>query len=269
MASRVPLPVVSLLPRWCLVALLLGPVVLSGCASSREATPTLPSQFPNHTAAQIHQNITAPTDSLERFRAEARLTLRSPQRNGTFNADLRQVRAGSLYMSLSLFGIEGARVLITPDSAFFYDRRNNQMMVGTVDEAQAMLPMPLTSEIMFDNMLGLVAPPPSAGWTVDADSSLYFLTDPSGRRTYTIDPMRWRVVRYAEKTPDGDPLEERLFSNFEQVDGVSIPQQIIFRRPQEDLIAILRYRSLNLSPSSLSFSIGAGDEVRRVGMPTL
>lgn len=251
-------------------AVVLLMVALAGCSGSRDATaPEIPSLFPNHTADQIRQQIALPTDSLQRFSADARVTIRSPRQNGTFNADIRQVRAGSLFMSLSLFGIEGARVLVTPDSAFFYDRRQKQMMVGPVEKAQRMLPMPITSDAVFENMLGLLAPTDNEPWTVSADSSLYFVKSPSGRRTYTIDPVRWRVVRYAETTADGTPIEERLFSNFKAVDGVQIPQQIIFRRPQDDVMAMLRYRSLDLSPGALSFTLGAGSNVRRVGIPSL
>jgi hypothetical protein len=243
---------------------------LAGCAGSRDAAVRdLPGQFPNHTALQIRQQIAQPADSVQRFAARARVTIESPQQNGTFNADIRQVRAGSLFMSLSLFGIEGARLLVTPDSAFFYDRRQNRVMAGTVQKAQAMVPIPITSDLMFENMLGLLAPPTTNAWTVEADSALYFVSSPSGRRTFTIDPTRWRVVRYKETTADGTPIEERLFSNFKSVNGVQIPQQILFRRPQDDVMALLRYRSVDLSPSDLSFRLGAGPNVQWVGIPTL
>ena len=245
-------------------------LLVVGCSGpSATVAPSLPEAFPNHTPEQIRARIAQPTDSLQRFSAKARVTLRSPQQNGTFNASIKQVRAGSLYMSLSLFGIEGARVLVTSDSAFFYDRRQQRVMEGTVQEAQSMLPVPITSNAAFENLLGLLAPAASRAWSVTADSTLYFVTDPSGQRTFTIDPTRWRVVRYARTNAAGETVEERLFSQHTIIDGVDIPQQVVFRRPKDDVMAVIRYRSFNLSPSDLSFALNASPSARRVGIPSL
>jgi hypothetical protein len=106
-------------------------------------------------------------------------------------------------------------------------------------------------------MLGLIAPDESTQWTVEADSTRYYLTDPSGRRRWTVDPTRWRVVRYVEKTPDGTVVEERHFSNFRLVEGVILPHKVVFRRPDEKMMARIEYESIRLNPSGLSFDLGA------------
>lgn len=255
--------------RPAVYAALMALFLVAGCSSSKTVTaPGLPAAFPNHSASEIRTNIAAPTDTLDRFAGKARITVKSPQRNGSFNAVVRHRRADSLFMSFSLFGIEGARMLATPDSFYFYDKRNGQLLVGTAEKAEQVLPVPLSSGQVFENMLGLVRPESTINWTVKSDSTLYFLTDPSGRIQVTVDPKRWRVIRYAQESADGSLVEERLFHSFETVDGVQVPQRILFRRPGDDMMAELRYRDLDLTPGTLSFDLGVNGRVPRVGLPS-
>lgn len=223
----------------------------------------MPDAFPNHSADEIRAHILQPTDSLERFQAAARVTVRSPDENQSFNADIQQQRADSLFMRFSKFGVEGARLLVTTDSVFFYDSRQNSLRVGPVQDVQEVLPVPVTADQIFANMLGLLAPDRTTDWTVEADSSQYYLIDPSERIRITIDPIRWRVVRYAREATDGTLVEERLFSNFESTQGIPIPRRIIFRRPQNSLMALINYREIRLNPSDLSLTLDVPKDLPR------
>ena len=223
----------------------------------------MPGAFPNHSAEQIRTAIQRPSDTLQSFAADARVSVRSPQQNRSFNADVRQRRADSLFMRFSLFGMEGGRMLLTPDSVFFFDRRRNTLRVGPIADARRLLPAPVASDAVFANMLGLIAPDASTEWTVEADSTLYYLTDPSGRRRWTVDPSRWRVVRYVETTTDGAVIEKRHFSNFRIVKGVVVPHQVVFRRPADNLMARIKYENIRLNPSGLSFELGVPSNMPR------
>lgn len=223
----------------------------------------MPDAFPNHSASEIRAHILQPTDTLQSFRANARVTVRSPEENRSFNADVHQQRADSLFMRFSMFGVEGGRLLVTADSVFFYDSRQNSLKVGRVADAEEILPVPLTSDQVFANMLGFLTPDPSTEWTVEADSSLYYLTDPTEQRRITIDPTQWRVVRYAIEDGDGTLIEERLFSDFEPVQGVTIPRRVIFRRPNSNLMAMINYREIRLNPADLSLTLNVPRKVPR------
>jgi hypothetical protein len=184
------------------------------------------------------------------------VSVRTPQENRSFNASVRQRRADSLLMRFSLFGIEGGRMLLTPDSVFFYDRRRHTLRVGPIAEAKQLLPAPVASNEVFANMLGLIAPDPGTDWTVEADSSLYYLTAPGGQRRWTVDPSHWRTVRYVEEAADGTVIEKRQFSDFRLVNGVVVPHRVIFRRPPDDLMARIEYERIRLNPTTLSFDLG-------------
>ena len=245
-----------------MLALILG---LLGCGSSESARApgALPSAFPSHSAAEIRDRIQTPTDTLRRFSGRARVRVRAPEQNRSFNADIRQERADSLFMRFSLFGFEGGRMLLTPDSVFFYDSRKQTLRVGPVAQAQRLLPAPVASDDVFENLLGLIAPGAQTQWTVTADSAQYRLSNPSGTETWTVDPRRWRVIQYTRSAPDGTVLEVRRFSEFRSVQGVILPRVVTFRRPSDDLLARIAYKELRLNPSGLSYGLGVSSSVPR------
>lgn len=245
----------------CLVA------VLSGCSSSRPATtsrPALPSGFPSHTAAEIHQLMLHGTDTLQAYRATARLTVRSPEQNGTFSAEMHHRRQDSLYLTLSPgLGIEAARALVTPDSFFVYNRIKQRLTFGSLQGAAPNLPPVLTTGNLFATLTDLLVPPSDTDWRVHADSAYYHLRSPDERRRYVVDPTTWRVVRYEERGPSGELVEERLFSRFERVGGLHLPRQIVFRRPQENSSAVITFRKRTFNPAQLRLALNVPSSAER------
>lgn len=191
------------------------------------------------------------------------MQVRSPQQRRSFNAQIRHRRADSLFMRVSLFGFEGGRLLLTPDSVFFYDARKNTLRTGGIDQAQQLLPAPIATDAVFENLLGLLAPGPETQWRVEADSSLYYVSNTSETETWTVDPSRWRVVRYTRESADGTVLDVRRYGNFQSVQGTSLPHSVTFRRPADDQSATITYKEFRLNPSELSLSLGVPAEVPR------
>ncbi|WP_051141378.1 DUF4292 domain-containing protein [Salisaeta longa] len=255
--------------RWLLV-LCVSTLLLLACSGPREARAPRPASFPNHTTAQIHQRVAAGTDSLRTLQAEARVRIDAPARDGSFTARIRQDRADSLYMSLHAFlGIEAGRMLLTPDSFYVYNRLDNQLLYGTVQEAQSFLPVPVATRALFANMTGLLAPPAGGGWTtaVGPDSLNYVITAPSGCCTYTVDPTRWRVLRYVERSADGAIVEERRFGDFATVGGVVVPQSITFRRPADGTRAQIAYKEMRFNTALPPFRLTVDGDVQRLSYP--
>lgn len=243
---------------------------LAGCGSSVETTPpgVLPNAFPNHSPDDIRTHIAVPTDSIQRFAATARVQVRSPDENRSFNAQMRQQRADSLFMRFSLFGFEGGRLLMTPDSVFLYDARKNALRVGPLADAQEFLPAPIDGGKIFVNLLGLLAPDPNRDWSVRTDSTYYYLSNPNETEQWKVDPRRWRVVQYKRQSPDGRTLDVRRFSNFRLVEGVSLPHTVTFRRPEENVTATFNYQQIDLNPSGLSYELGIPSKVPREPLRT-
>ena len=242
---------------------------IAGCGGSRPPLPDrpdLPDAFPMHSLAQIQNQIRlGVTDTLASFQGKASLALRSRELSGNVTARVEHRRQDSLYMSLTAtLGIEAARMLVTPDSFFVYDRLNKTLNYGSMDYAEGVLPATLTGDNVFPNLLGLLVPETDVAWQLDADTAYYHLRDEDGRRHYIIDPTVWRVVRYEERTAQGKLIESRNFAEYDVFDGVFVPRRIILRRPMDDTSISMYYRELTLNPPALSMTLRVGDSVERV-----
>jgi len=243
-------------------------LVLAGCGSSQPATDirtAVPSAFPNHSVEAIQRLLPAPSDSLATLQLRSGMTVRSPEQSGSFSAELRYRRADSLYMTISPgFGIEAARLLVTPDSFYLYNRIERSLTLGSVSDAERVLPLPVDSAAVLPNLLGMLQPDPDVAWERTTSGDLYRLTAPDGRARYFIDPTLWRVVRYEMRDGEGALIEDRTFSDFDRVDGIVIPRRVVFRRPQDNASATLTVRDLTVNRTDLSFALNVRDDVRRV-----
>lgn len=249
-----------------LAALLVGALAVAGCSGPRELErpTTLPETFPNHTTEQIQRLLQVPAaDTLTGLFARASLALNAPAQSGTFSSQLTHRRGDSLFMTLSPgFGIEAARALITPDSFFIFDRINKRLIYGGSDLVTAFFP--LDTDDLFRNLTGLVVPSGDGPWLRSADGQYYYLTRPDSTVRYTIDPSIWRVVKYQQRSLDGTLIEDRSFLEFDTIEGVVLPRRVVLRRPQDQTTASLYYRDVDLNPASMTFRLGAGDDIRRV-----
>lgn len=238
-----------------------------GCSGARRAgLPTeLPAAFPNHTLEQILSRLEPAPESLTSFTTRASVAFYSPDRSGSFTANLNHRRNDSLYMSIRVtLGVEAARTLVTPDSFFVYDRINQELIYGSLEEIGTLLPAPFASDNLLPELFGYFSPDTTVAWRVVADTARYYLFDPAGRYTYAIDPILWRVVRYTEEDPSGTIIEERTFQQYDVFDDYILPRRITFRRPQDRVSASLYYRDLTLNPPKLSFDIRVNDGARRI-----
>lgn len=249
-----------------LVALLLW---VAGCSGPRIAVdnrPDLPDAFPSHTLAQIQQQLRASIpDTLHSLTGKANLSLRTPELSGSVTARMAHRRGDTLYMSLTAtLGIEAARMLITPDSFFVYDRINKKLNYGSMEYASLVMPAAFTSDDVFPNLLGMLLPEPDVAWSLEADTAYYHLRTPDGLRHFIIDPTVWRVVRFEERSLGGTLIEARTFTEYDRFDGVFAPRRIILQRPLDDTNVSMYYRELTFNPPALSLTMEVGDSVERV-----
>ena len=246
-------------------------ITLASCSGSRKSIDTpaeLPSEFPNHTLAQIYSNLNRLSVPLHSYEAETSLTVRSPARNGSFSAKIWHRENDSLLINVSPgFGIVAVKTLITPDSFFVHDRINRELTVGQLASLQSILPLPVTSEDIYASMLGLLAPEESDDWDLKSDSRYYTLSGSMSNQSYFIDPVYWRVVRYEERSSSGSLIEERTFSEFENVEGVYLPRRLTFRRPGDKTSASIYFRDMNINPNALSFDFNVSPSVKRINLP--
>lgn len=235
-----------------------------GPAATVDAPADVPAEFPNHSADDIVFEIRADTDDLEAFSGRAQLSIDSPSQRGTYSATLRNRRADSLFLSVGQFGFEGLRALVTSDSFYVYDLLRNRLTYGSVDDASSALPIPVGGDDVFRSLLGVIVPSSQADWRLNASGRYYTLTSPEQGQTLVVDPAIWRVIRYEERDASGDLVEERLYGDFHEFDGVLLPRRVTFNIPPQETSVTLAYRSISVNPESLDFGLRVNRSAERV-----
>ena len=243
---------------------------ISACSGSRpvfDSDVDLPEGFPNHSLEQIQQNLTTLSVPIDSYKAESALSIRTPARSGNFSASISHRKDDSLLISISMLGIQGVKTLVTPDSFYVHDRINKELTLGRLESLQSILPLPVTSESLYASMLGLLSPENLGTLELSSDPRYYTIAIPEENKKFTIDPVYWRVVRYEERSSSGSLIEERTFSEFDDIEGVYLPRRLTFRRPMDDTAASLYYRDLNINPRSISFDFDVRSSVKRILLP--
>ena len=244
---------------------------LSACSGSRSTMNNdlaLPSEFPNHTLDQIRTNLAILPLPLDAYKAETAFSIRTPSQSGSFSASISHKKNDSLLISISPgLGIVAVRTLVTPDSFFVHDRINKELTLGRLESLQRIFPLPSSSEAIYASMLGLLTPEENEDWELEVGNRYYTVSQPTLNTSFIIDPIYWRVVRYEERSASGSLLEERTYSEFDDIDGVFLPRRLTFRRPEDDTAASIYYRDLTINPSSLSFDFNVSSSVQRIILP--
>jgi hypothetical protein len=72
----------------------------------------------------------------------------------SFNVSMRAKKDSAIWMSVSLLGIEGARMLVTADSLKFIDRINNKYFVGDYNYLSQLVHIDLDFEMLQSVLIG-------------------------------------------------------------------------------------------------------------------
>ena len=208
------------------LALAVTAAVAGGCGSSSSTVTA--SNGLSLSAMEVIQNVQdMARSSHSTLQIQADLSIRSPAFNGTVRAEISHRRGDSLFASLSASAlrIEAGRLWTTPDSFFYYDRLEKQVVYGPVAFVSQLVPGLFSGDDLFERLLGLLAPNADEGWTVEYVSAQYVLSSEDSRTRYVVDPALWRVVLLERRAPDGAILESLLYPEFASVQGKQYPKR--------------------------------------------
>ena len=216
------------------------------------------------TAAEIVDRLPQWPSALDTLHAEADVQVSAPEENGRFRARIAYRRADSMLIRVRFpLGIEGARVLVTQDSAFVYDRIEKQLVAGTPESVSAALPIAVAGTNLVEMATGFYRPDPDAEWTIAADSTVLVLERRDGLLRLIVDPDLWRVTNLQFRSPQGTILEERWYMNFTRFNQILLPRRMALSRPAEDTRLTMVLRELDVSPGAMSFDLDVDPDARR------
>lgn len=228
----------------------------AGCTAPRPIS-VLPSPNLSMEAHSVIDSVRAhvPPNSMQ---ISAVLSLKTPLYSGTLNAEVSHRRADSLMMIFRVpgLGFEGGKLLVTPDSFFFYNRLTQTLHIG--ESNHPALPALFTVENAIGNLLGFVRPVHRSNMKMIPTKDGLVLTDSVARKIYTISPEIWRVTHVAHQ----DHSEALYMDEFFPVDGTHFPRKVIYRNSDMNTNAILIYKSITVNESitSMSLDLPSGTE---------
>ncbi|MCA0269278.1 MAG: DUF4292 domain-containing protein [Bacteroidetes bacterium] len=231
-------------------------LVLGGCRTVQTVggpapSGVLPSNFGQHTLPDVLAHL-ADADTLTGLSGDGTLVIQSPQQSGTYDLSLAAASTGRASLTVSSFGIAGARALVRPDSVFVYNVLQRELLAADARRAADVLPVPVGPSDLFDLLTGTFRPADVATYalSVDRANGLYLLRSPDGRRVLAVDPRVWRVVRAVRyATSGGGVQEEVLWANYASSGSALLPRRLTVRQPGANTSVVLLLSGVRPDPA--------------------
>lgn len=239
-----------------LVVLFIG-LSLTSCVSTEKiGSESSLGDFPNHSLAFILDQLPAYPESLDRVKLEALVAVSSPEMDGQFTALVEVQRDDTLFARIRFpLGIEGARVMVTRDSAFTFDRLANVVYRGRSDRMKEIIPGSLIGLDMVDQAFGFYQPNREQAWILKSDRTRYYLHAPDESIRYTVDPNLWRIEQIQLKDDAGKVFEQRWFLDFREMEGVLLPSRMVLAQSMLDTRLSVALRSVSKNPGAFRFDL--------------
>lgn len=246
----------SWLRRISLLALL----AIAGCSGPRVLpTPNVvPDGFPNHSVAQILDQLEFQIPKIDAMDTRTSLSLVSTEMTENVTALIRFDRRTALYASIraTILNAEVGRSLVTPDSFFVYNRIEKELHYGPIALAGQYIPISGSLLEIHQILTGGWLPGRYENWQISVADDHYILSDADSMQEFEIDPGLWKVVRYTHKNRSGRILDERIFGNYSEFNGVVLPRRIVLKQPSEGRTVAMFHRSVTPHPATQRFDLG-------------
>ena len=245
--------------RYALAALVLV-MLLQACSGPNRTAVDTAADADRWTVASILKRLELP-DPPAAIIAAGDLSIQSPLYTGGAAMRLKHRAADSMLVSLAVrgLGIEAARLLVTPDSFFLYNRLEGVVTAGVDD----FLPAMFSAAAAMRRMLGLIRPDGETAWELVETADGIVLRDADRREQWIVDPVLGRVLSFEHKLPSGQLAEGLYFADFVPIDGELYPRRVTYRSPLQSTNGMIQFSSLQFVDDVSSMALGAPGDVTR------
>ena len=152
-----------------------GCVLLFAACSTKKAQQTSGS-FKKKSVAALLAEAEKNHIQYTTFSAKAKVTVVEGNDTRSADARIRMVRDSTIWFSVSLFGIEGARALLTPDSIKILNRLDGTYISEGYNYFQKKYNVPLTFYSLQEMLVGNLPDRDAIGFSAAVDSTGYTLS---------------------------------------------------------------------------------------------
>lgn len=181
------------------------------------------------------------------------------EQNASFNYKINIEKGRRIWASLSLFGIEGARILATPDSFWVIDRINKQYAAQGYRYLEDKIGLRLDFNLLQNVLLGNAGPVSAKNLTV-ADAEHFSIRNQTMLLQYTLATSGGKVLQVEAADSARAPLSTINYSEFSTLERQTMPMQVLVQvlRPKANVVT-LAHREVDVHPQNLNFSFSIPD----------
>lgn len=196
----------------------------------------------------------------EWFEGRSKMRYIDMTQNRSIKAVIRMKKDSLIWMSFQLFGIEGARVKMTPDSVYVLNRINKQYAIQPLNLVEDMINIPADFKALQALLIGNPVLYPDATYNLVTKDSLYLLsTDTILNTTYNIQKESYQINSLTLKNESKQKVE-MSFNDYQTLENdiiFSMMRDIIITSPNKGNASVeIEYNKIQFDvPKSTSFNI--------------
>jgi hypothetical protein len=180
--------------------------------------------------------------------------------NRSVKTVIRMRKDSLIWMSFQMFGIEGARVKMTPDSVYFLNRINKQYAIQPLTLVEEMINVPADFKALQALLIGNPVLYPEAAYNLETKDSFYLLsTDTILNTTYNIQKESYMINSLTLKNESKQKVE-MSFNDYQTLENdriFSMMRDILISSPTKGNASVeIEYNKITFDiPKSTSFNI--------------
>lgn len=252
-----------------LFCFLLSAIACTGGKKTVQNKSTLKKRSPAELFTELRKN----NVEYKWYSAKGRLAINVDGTTQTVDLKLRMRQDSTIWLAVSMIGIEGGRALLTPDSITILNRLNATYLVQPYSYFQKKYNIPLSFQSLQEMLIGNAPDRNDIGWRSDRDSTHYLLTKTldaeqldyhlSGTTFFLthLELVNLRMQQYFK-------LEN---SDFQPVNGKNLPfvrtMQVKSADLQQPLLVGIEFSKVELPETAPSMQLVIPADYRRTKEP--
>lgn len=214
----------------------------------------------NITTQYLMQKLNEQAIDYEWFEGRSKMRYVDMTQNRSIKAVIRMRKDSLIWMSFQMFGIEGARVQMTPDSVYVLNRINKQYAIQPLSLVEEMINIPADFNALQALLIGNPVFYPQATYNlVTKDSSYQLSTDTILNTTYNIEKENYRIKGLTLQNESKQKVE-MSFDDYQTLDNnriFSMMRDIFISSPNKGSASVeIEYNKVTFDvPKSTSFDI--------------
>jgi hypothetical protein len=209
---------------------------------------------------ELKRNINKNSELIRTCEAYGNISFDSPDMSNTGFIEVK-FKQDSLYIKLEgPFGLDIAKVLITPLNFIYYNVQENKVITGPSTETHinAILKIKLGFEDLkntfFCSFIFAEEPNDSSEAPTGDNLYMYSINRESGKQNFYIMPANYKINRYNITGKTGLLLEVK-YSGFNNTDNIIFPSQIKIKKPSDKQTVWINYETIELNNSEIKLQM--------------